>query len=199
VPAGDGNPWGNAFTQSAMPLRTELSAIRDADQSKGRAWRVSSTSRRTRMGEPTSYILYPSPGPTLLADETSSIASRAAYARHHLWVTAYDPEQRYPAGDFVNQSRGGLGLPQYVADDASLEGADVVLWHTFGPTHFPRVEDWPVMPVDYARFTLKPHGFFERNPALNVPPSESHCHAPAATSSAATADGGDSGACHHGQ
>jgi primary-amine oxidase len=54
--------------------------------------------------------------------------------------------------------------------------ADVVLWHTFGLTHFPRPEDWPVMPVDYAKFTLKPHGFFGANPTLNVPETtSSHC------------------------
>ena len=44
-----------------------------------------------------------------------------------------------------------------------------MLWHTFGATHFPRPEDWPVMPVDYRGFTLKPHGFFDRNPTLDVP------------------------------
>jgi primary-amine oxidase len=27
------------------------------------------------------------------------------------------------------------------------------------------------MPVDYAGFTLKPHGFFDRNPTLDVPAS----------------------------
>jgi len=33
-----------------------------------------------------------------------------------------------------------------------------------------------VMPVDYAKFTLKPYGFFGRNPALNVPAAEpAHC------------------------
>ena len=32
------------------------------------------------------------------------------------------------------------------------------------------------MPVDYSGFTLKPVGFFDRNPALNVPRSTSaHC------------------------
>jgi primary-amine oxidase len=35
--------------------------------------------------------------------------------------------------------------------------------------HVPRPEEWPVMPVAYAGFTLKPVGFFERNPALDLP------------------------------
>jgi primary-amine oxidase len=35
-----------------------------------------------------------------------------------------------------------------------------------------RPEDWPVMPVDYAGFKLKPVGFFDRNPALNVPAAD---------------------------
>jgi primary-amine oxidase len=53
-----------------------------------------------------------------------------------------------------------------------------VLWHVFGPTHLPRPEDWPVMPVDSAGFTMKPTGFFDRNPALDVPSASggSHCH-----------------------
>ena len=53
-----------------------------------------------------------------------------------------------------------------------------MLWHTFGLTHFPRPEDWPIMPVDYTGFKLKPAGFFDRNPTLDVPrSSSSHCAA----------------------
>ena len=44
-----------------------------------------------------------------------------------------------------------------------------MLWHTLGTTHFPRPEDWPVMPVEHCGFTLKPAGFFDRNPTLDVP------------------------------
>jgi len=32
------------------------------------------------------------------------------------------------------------------------------------------------MPVEYTGFSLVPFGFFERNPALDVPPSGDHCH-----------------------
>ena len=84
--------------------------------------------------------------------------------------------ERYSAGDLVNQHPGGAGLPAYTAQDRTLDGEDVVLWHTFGLTHFPRPEDWPVMAVDSCGFTLKPSGFFDRNPTLNVPASTSrHC------------------------
>jgi primary-amine oxidase len=112
----------------------------------------------------------------LLADERSSVHARATFAAKSLWVTAYDPAEKYAAGDFVNQHPGDGGLPAFVADDAPIEDTDIVLWHTFGLTHFPRPEDWPVMPTDHTGFTLKPVGFFDRNPALGVPRSTSaHC------------------------
>ena len=58
---------------------------------------------------------------------------------------------------------------------------DVVLWYTFGVTHFVRPEDWPVMPVEYTGFLLSPVGFFDRNPSLDVPPpsADGSCHADA--------------------
>ena len=94
-------------------------------------------------------------------------------------MTQYDPDERYSAGDLVNQHPGGDGLPAYQAKDRPLDGEDIVVWHTFGAAHFPRPEDWPVMPVEYSGFTLKPIGFFDRNPTLNVPASTSaHCHQP---------------------
>ncbi len=48
-----------------------------------------------------------------------------------------------------------------------------VVWHTFGMTHIPRPEDWPVMPVDVNGFVLRPVGFFDRNPTLDIPESRS--------------------------
>ena len=54
------------------------------------------------------------------------------------------------------------------------------MWHTFGLTHFPRPEDWPIMPVDTVGFKLRPEGFFDRSPVLDVPasaqPAGGHCH-----------------------
>jgi primary-amine oxidase len=38
------------------------------------------------------------------------------------------------------------------------------------------------MPTDYAKFSLKPYGFFGKNPALNIPPNQAagHCNNPTA-------------------
>jgi primary-amine oxidase len=176
LPYSEVNDRGEAFGKSVVRLTSEGTAGREAQGSTGRFWRISSGERMNRLGEPTGYVLLPQEAPTLLAQPDSSIGQRAGFAKKHLWVTQYDPSEQYAAGDFVHQNPGGAGIPRFVEDDASVDGEDIVIWHTFGPTHFPRMEDWPVMPVDYAKFALKPSGFFDRNPTLNVPASTTdHC------------------------
>ncbi|WP_410667663.1 primary-amine oxidase [Amycolatopsis sp. cmx-4-68] len=176
VPMGPGNPRGNAFTLRRTPLRTESEAQRLADNRQGRVWHITNPGSRNHLGDPVAYALLPEGNPELLADDDSPIRRRATFATKHLWVTRFDPAERYAAGDFVNQHPGGAGLPAYVAGNRDLDGQDLVVWHTFGLTHFPRPEDWPIMPVDYTGFKLKPVGFFDRNPALDVPKSV-HCSA----------------------
>ena len=172
------NPYGNAFGRSMTPLTSEAQAQRVSDATVGRTWHVVNPAKTNRLGQPVGYALHPEASPVLLAADDSSIARRATFSTKTLWVTAYDPAERYPAGDFVNQHPGSGGLPAFVANDAPVQDTDVVLWHTFGLTHFPRPEDWPVMPTDYSGFTLKPVGFFDRNPALGTPRSaSSHCAA----------------------
>lgn len=177
---GPGNERGNAFSRKRTVLARESEAVREADARVGRAWVISNPESQNRLGEPVAYKLHSQGQPTLLADPESSIARRAAFATKDLWVTRFAEEERYPTGDFVNQHAGGAGLPAYVAQDRDIDGQDIVVWHTFGLTHFPRIEDWPIMPVDTVGFKLRPEGFFDRSPVLDVPPSSQvsggHCH-----------------------
>ena len=55
--------------------------------------------------------------------------------------------------------------------DAPITDTDVVLWHTFGITHFPSPEDYPVMPAEPMTLLLRPRHFFLRNPAMDVKPA----------------------------
>jgi primary-amine oxidase len=175
LPAGPDNPWANGFAPTATRLEYEQEAQRLVDPARSRVWRIVNPEVRNGLGAPVAYKLLPGPAPTLLAQEGSSIAARAGFATRNLWVTPYAADERRPAGDHPNQHAGGDGLPAWTAADRSLLGTEVVVWHTFGVTHVPRPEDWPVMPVESCGFQLLPSGFFDRNPALDVPPP-SHCH-----------------------
>ncbi len=174
-PPGPDNPFASAFVAQETVVRRESEGMRDADPSRARHWEVRNPNVRNRWGEPVAYRIKPGHGTTrLLADDSSSVTRRAQFAKHNLWVTAYDPAERKAAGDYPNQHAGGDGLPAFVAADRPLENADIVCWLTVGSTHIARPEDWPVMPVEYTGFMLQPAGFFDRNPAMNLPPMHGH-------------------------
>ena len=177
VPPGADNPHGSAFHAVARRLRNEGEAQRDVNAATSRHWRVVNEHVRNALGKPVGYKLVPQASSTLLAGEGSLHARRAGFARRNLWVTPYAPDELDAAGGlFTNLHSGANGLPAYAAANRRIEDADVVLWHTLGVTHVPRPEDWPVMPVEYAGFTLAPTGFFDANPAIDVPPTP-HCAA----------------------
>jgi primary-amine oxidase len=177
VGTGAENKYGNAWRVRTTRLRTELEARRVADPLRARYWKVVNPTVPNRLGEPVAYKLVPDGKPVLLAQPDSFFARRAAFATKHLWVTAHEPSERHAAGDYPNQNPGGDGLPRWTEADRPIDGEDIVVWHTFGSTHVGRPEDWPVMPVESTGFTLKPVGFFDRNPALDVPEHTSHdCH-----------------------
>jgi primary-amine oxidase len=176
LPFGDENPWGNAFRPRITRLDSELQAQRNVDAATSRSWRIVNPHVTNGLGQPVAYKLVPTMStPTLLAQPDSSVGRRAGFARQNLWVTPYARDERRGAGEHPNQHEGGDGLPRWTAQDRNLVDTDVVLWYTFGITHFARPEDWPVMPVEYTGFLLTPYGFFDRNPALDLPPGESHC------------------------
>jgi primary-amine oxidase len=171
------NPTGSAFYPVETLLRTEQEAIRLADSTTQRYWKIVNHSRRNAVGDPTAYRLHPSDAVTLFARPHSSVAQRAAFAQKTLWVTPYSQEERHAAGEYPNQSRGGSGLPTWTAADRDIVDEDIVVWYTFGAHHVVRPEDWPVMPVQVFGFMLQPYGFFDENPTLDVPVNANgHCH-----------------------
>ncbi len=161
--------------QATAQHASEAAAQRDTDASVSRTWRISNPEVHNAYGQPTAYKLIPTMAtPTLFAHETSNVAQRAGFARHNLWVTPYSPHERRAGGEYPNQHPGGDGLPAWTAANRNLVNEDLVVWYSFGVTHTPRPEDWPVMPVEYSGFLLSPFGFFDRNPSLDVAPTE-HC------------------------
>jgi primary-amine oxidase len=189
-PWGKDNPHGNVFDTTSRVLARERDAAREADGRTGRFWKISNTNVKNSVGNAPAYKLAVSASPLMLAQEGCSMRSRGAFATKHLWVTKYDPAERYASGNFPNQHAGGDGLPKFIAQNRAIDNESIVVWHTFGATHFCRPEDFPVMPVETAGFMLKPTGFFAENPAMDLPPEKN-----AASVSGATGEDRGGGCC----
>ena len=139
-PPGPDNPHHNAFHAEATLLTSEGRAQRLADPLAGRFWKIVNPSVRNRMGEPVGYKLHPGENVRPFALPEASVTRRAGFMTKHLWVTRFDPRERYAAGEYPNQHPGGAGLPSYVRDDADLDNTDVVVWYTFGAHHVVRTD-----------------------------------------------------------
>jgi len=168
-PMGPDNPYGLSLVVRNVALRTEAEGRQDVDFATQRAWKVVNTNVTNGLGSHPSYKLVPTGAIPPMFDPRSPVLQRANVIGHTLWVTPNHPDERWPAGEFVNQSAADTGLGEWTKADRSIENTDVVLWYVFGIHHITRPEDWPVMPVDVVSFWLKPYGFFDRNPALDVP------------------------------
>lgn len=169
MPPGVDNPYLNGFVMRETLLKNESESQRKMDMPSARVWTVMNAEAKNSLGQPASYILVPGANSLPYTSPESSVRKRAQFVNNHFWATRYNSGELYPAGVYPNQSKGDDGLPQFVANNESLENQDVVVWYTLGVTHIPRPEEWPVMPVTHAGFKLIPGSFFNRNPALDVP------------------------------
>jgi primary-amine oxidase len=162
APAG-----GNAFETTDTTQGSEGS--RDLNPATNRHWIVESTTRNGALGDATGYALEPLGFSKPYSAPDYASLQDAAFAKHGLWMTRFSDGEQFAAGDYPNQGPSGSGVPQYVSDHSAIDGRDVVLWHTVGFTHDTRTEDFPVMNRESVGFSLAPHGFFDQNPALDLP------------------------------
>jgi primary-amine oxidase len=171
APAGPKNPSFNAFTMEETLVASEKDAARDLSFANQRKWKVTGP-RVNSLGGQSGYILVPGENAPAYLQEGSPLLTRGGFVKHPVWFTKFAEEERFAAGPYPNQRATPGGLPVWQQAGRSLDGADVVLWHNICVTHAPRPEEWPVMPVHRTGFSLIPAGFFDRNPALDLPGGE---------------------------
>jgi primary-amine oxidase len=129
---------------------------------------IESASKVNALGKPTAYELESGDTATPYSSPTFPALQRAPFAKHPFWVTLAKDSEQYAAGDYPNQGPAGGGLSAYNSSE-NIDGKDVVVWYTLALSHHPRVEDYPVMPTETIGFRIVPDGFFDGNPALDVP------------------------------
>jgi primary-amine oxidase len=171
-PVDENNIFENAFQCKSTELVTEKQALAKLNFETARTWKIINPEVTNALGQPVGYKFLPGDNSIPFASPNAWWRKRAGFVNHHVWVTPYNEEERFAAGDYPNQSAPGDGLVRWVEADRSIKDKDVVFWYTFGHTHIPRPEDYPVMPAAYIGFLLKPSGFFDGNPANDLPPSQ---------------------------
>ena len=174
----DGNPenqFENAFYAETTSLKTEKRARMNMCFEKMRTWKVVNPKVTNHVGDPVGYKLMPGENSMPVSSPNACWRKRAKFVDNHFWVTPFEESELFAAGDYPNQSVGDKmidGLDHWTNQDRNIEGKDLVVWYSFGHTHVPRTEDYPIMPTAYAGFLLKPSGFFDENPANDVPPEK---------------------------
>ncbi|KAE8370320.1 copper amine oxidase [Aspergillus caelatus] len=164
------DPFGVAFRVHTTPI-TQPGGY-DLDTSQSRTYKIINTSQINPVsGKPVGYKLHALPSQMLMMGPETFNYKRGHFSSKPIWVTSYQDDEFWAAGEFTNQSREDTGLGVWARRSENVENADVVLWHTFGVTHVTRPEDFPVMPVEKMSVSLKPTSFFELNPSNDVPRS----------------------------
>ena len=165
----DDNPRRSVWVVDESIASSESQAKMTIDYNRPAVWRVASESTTNKVGYRTSYQLMPGSNGNTLMTADDYPRRRAGFIDHHLWVTPYAPDEWYAAGKYPTLSEPGMGLPAWTAANRSIRNTDIVLWHTIGMHHVVRAEDWPIMPVLWHWFELRPFDFFDQNPAMDLP------------------------------
>lgn len=171
MPRSDFNPHGVGYTVNETAITT--SGGYDLDFDVNRTFKIQNKGVTNPVnGKPVAYKIHVPPFQKMLADKESFHFKRAEFADHNIYVTSYNEDELYAGGKYTNQSRGGTGVRSWADRKDNVLDTDCVVWVQFGINHVPRIEDFPVMPCEIIKVSLKPVNFFERNPAIDVPPSE---------------------------
>lgn len=167
----DWNPHGNGYEVHETVVE-HASGI-DLNTDANRTFKIQNVNVRNPINnKPVAYKIHAPPFQKMLSHPSSFNFKRAEFADHNIYVTTHADRELYAGGWYTNQSRGGTGVRSWAARQDSVKDEDIVVWVQFGINHIPRIEDFPVMPCEVLKVSLKPVNFFEKNPALDVPQSE---------------------------
>ena len=162
------SPRTSLWAVESHTAKTESEAKMTLNIREPALWRVVNPHAKNFVGYPTSYEFKSHGNAMSLMQPEDYPQQRAGFTNYHLWVTPYQPDELYAAGNYPNQSQGGAGLPTWTRQDRPIEDTDIVVWYTLGLHHVVRAEDWPVLPTEWHEFEIRPFDFFDRNPALEI-------------------------------
>ncbi|CAN9428671.1 unnamed protein product [Alternaria alternata] len=171
MPRSDFNPHGTGYYVQETVV--EKSGGYDIAYENNRTFKIQNPNVRNPInGKPVAYKIQAPPFQKILSDKDSFNYKRAEFSDHNIYVVKHKDGELYAGGLYTNQSRGGSGVRSWAERNENVKDTDFVVYIQAGINHVPRIEDFPVMPCEIIKIHMKPVNFFDKNPALDVPPSE---------------------------
>lgn len=169
------DPYGVGWCGKRTVYKTVNDSLTHACAETSRTWDIINPNKiNPYSGLPVSYKIVSTQTPRMMAKENSVPAKRAPWARHAMNVVKYEEDRLYPSGVHVSQNscEVPVGIKNWIGNGTdNIENTDVLVFHTFGISHVPAPEDFPLMPAEPITLLIRPRNFFTENPALDVPPS----------------------------
>jgi primary-amine oxidase len=155
----------------ASVAQREQDAMMDIRLESPSMWMFMNPSVKGPFNYPPAYEVMPGTTAKSLMAADDPIQKLGAFSAHQFWVTPYQENERYASGTYPTSSDGEDGLAVWTRANRPIANTDIVGWYTLGFHHVPRAEDWPVMPVMWHHFQIRPFHFFRANPVLDLPKS----------------------------
>lgn len=129
LPVSKENPYGVGYVAEKTIIETSSSAQISVD--RHRVFKICNPGVINPVSyKPVAYKLHAAPSQMLLLNPNTIGHKRAIFATQPIWVTRYNDDELYAAGDFTNQSRESEGVDRWVERKDPVVNEDVVLWHS---------------------------------------------------------------------
>jgi primary-amine oxidase len=145
---------------SATQLNDE--AGRSTDPNVKRSWRVRDGDLTNADGHAISYHLEPKQAGYRYVSPDAE-----PWSQHDLYATVFHECERLPVANVPVANQADPACGEHVAafvNGESLAGADIVLWYRLTAHRLPRVEDMPVLGLQWHSYQLLPRDWTAQNP-----------------------------------
>jgi primary-amine oxidase len=159
--------WGVTYET----VESEVDARSNVTPNLPSKWLFVNPGKESGLAHNPGYVVIPDSYIYNVYLEEDMAVKRNSYIEHQLFVTPYDPSQKYAGGEYPFQSKGDDTLMTWTDLDRPIVNTDIVAYYTIGFHHIPRMEDWPIMPTNWGSFKLSPFNFFTHNPAITLDPA----------------------------
>jgi len=125
----------------------------------------------SKWGSPPGYAILPGEAMVNTLPDFHPLSRYIAYAKYTAAFTARRDSEQFAtsAYDTYEPQKPFVSLDYFLADNDSLDNADVVAWVTLAHEHVPRSEDLPLIANYPVSFKLLPWNFFDRLAANDLP------------------------------